>query len=363
MTPEASSPVRLHTGRVWRTYTGGRRIDALHGREDPANGNFPEDWIMSVVTANNAGRTSNAAEGLSFLAGTRVPLRDVLAADPAAMLGDRHARAWGGNPGVLLKVIDAAERLTVQAHPNARTARELFASPFGKTECWHILGGQAAGGEPPCVYLGFRHGVTRREWARWFWAQDIPRMLGALHRFDAVPGQTVLIEGGVPHAIGRGCLLLEVQEPTDLTVRVERTTPAGHPVPDALCHQGAGFSRMLDCFDYGSACAREEAVRAWFIPPQRQRLAEGAVTERLIGYDRTPCFALYRHTVERTARFAPDGAFSGLYVYGGSGSLHDATGVSALRPGDQFFLPASRQAFSIHAESTVTLFECRGPHV
>ena len=75
-------------------------------------------------------------------------------------------------------------------------------------------------------------------------------MLSCLHKVPVKKGDTFIIRGGVPHGIGAGCFLVEIQEPTDYTIRTERVTPSGLPVADAMCHQGLGFEKMFDCFDY-----------------------------------------------------------------------------------------------------------------
>ncbi|MFA6507822.1 MAG: class I mannose-6-phosphate isomerase, partial [Treponemataceae bacterium] len=205
---DVSKPFKLSPSRAWRTYLGGKLLDELTG-EKGEDGHFPEEWMMSVVSARNAGRETWINEGLSFVVGTDPPvsLKSLIDGSPAELLGQSHAARFGGNPGVLVKLIDSAERLTVQVHPDRPTARALFHSDFGKTECWHILGGRNVGGKAPCVYLGFKPGVTREIWRSLFDSQNIPGMLDCLHHFKAEPGDTFLIEGGVPHAIGAGCFL------------------------------------------------------------------------------------------------------------------------------------------------------------
>ena len=64
--------------------------------------------------------------------------------------------------GVLTKLIDSAERLTLQVHPDKPTALRLFQSQYGKTECWHILSGHPVNGEEPCIYYGFQPDMTAR---------------------------------------------------------------------------------------------------------------------------------------------------------------------------------------------------------
>ena len=67
-----SMPQRLDNPRAWRTYLGGSVVSALHG-ETGEDGHFPEEWIMSVVSARNAGREQFADEGLSHESGMDSP--------------------------------------------------------------------------------------------------------------------------------------------------------------------------------------------------------------------------------------------------------------------------------------------------
>ena len=75
-------------------------------------------------------------------------------------------------------------------------------------------------------------------------------MLNALHRFELKKGDFIFVEGGVPHAIGAGCFMAELQEPTDLMVIPERITPSGVELSDVKLHCGLGFEKMFDCFIY-----------------------------------------------------------------------------------------------------------------
>jgi len=354
-------PIRLDNPRAWRTYLGGSALSALHG-EAGKDDHFPEEWIMSVVAARNAGREHIHDEGLSHLMDTGETLKDWLAQDAVAALGEAHAQRHGAHPGVLVKLIDSAERLTVQVHPDQPTARALFNSAFGKTECWHILGGHTVDGEPPCIYLGFVPGTTREQWQALFEAQDIPGMLSCLHRFPVQVGDTVLIEGGVPHAIGAGCFLAEIQEPTDYTIRVERTTPSGFPVADFMCHQGLGFERMFACFHY-DGLPRETVRERWFIKPRLTRAQAGGRTITLIDATDTPMFAMRRVQVQGSFTLTMTPRFSGLYVLSGEGTLACEGDEQRIGKAEQYFLPAGiRQLrFTAAPGKPLVMLQCFGP--
>jgi mannose-6-phosphate isomerase len=333
-------PIKLNNARAWRTYLGGKLLDQLHGRKEGTDAHFPEEWIMSVVSARNVGREHMKDEGLSILENDEnLSLKSIIEANPAAFLGEQHALKYDNQMGVLVKIIDAAERLTVQVHPDRIMAKDLFQSTYGKTECWYILGGRDIDGNVPCIYLGFKKGVTKEQWKKLFDEQDISGMLNALNKFEVREGEVILIEGGTPHAIGGGCFLVEIQEPTDYTIRVEKTTPSGFQIDDYMCHQGLGFEKMMDCFNYDTY-TEEEVREKWFISGNIIDIQEGGTTTSLIGYDSTEYFKMNQIEVSTELILNLDNVFSGLYILEGEGEMI-SNGVSQkIRKGNQFFIPA-----------------------
>src|SRR3954469_10367468 len=109
-------------------------VDALRG-EDEEDGEYPEDWLGSVVPARNPTRDEPEA-GLSRLDDGRL-LRDAVAEDPA----------YWGEPTVLVKLLDPAGRLPVHAHPDRAFAREHLGSAYGKTEAWIVVATRAGDAE------------------------------------------------------------------------------------------------------------------------------------------------------------------------------------------------------------------------
>lgn len=358
----AAAPLPLEPTRVRRTYRGGSGLDRWHGLP-AAEGDRPEEWLASMTEAHNPGFAPVADEGLSaaVVAGQRVLLRDLVARDPAAMLGQAHAARYGSQPGVLAKVIDSAERLSIQVHPDKAFARRYFHSEYGKTECWHILGTRTVDGQPPCLLMGFRPGVTRTRWEALYQRQDIPGMLACLNRVTPRVGETWLIRGGMPHAIGPGCRLVEIQEPTDYTLRSERTRADGSPIPDALIHQGLGEAALLECFHYEPMDG--DALRAaCCLAPTVRPLAGGGQWQLLVGPRDTPCFAMERVTAVAPVTLTAAGRFSVLAVLEGQGVLGWPGGRLPLRPGGQLFLPAGVGRFTLCGDGgPVTVIRCHPP--
>lgn len=332
-------PIKLSNERVWRTYLGGSMIDRLHGMEETEDSHYPEEWIASLTAARNAGREQYTEDGLSKLASdSSVYLKSLIESDPQRYLGKSHVDAAGASLGVLVKLIDSSERLGIQVHPDRAQAKKLFNSAYGKTECWHILGGRKINDEAPHIYVGFKEGVTRELWQELFVRQDIEGMLSRMHRYDVAPGDTILIEGGVPHAIGSGCFLIEIQEPTDYTIRVERVTPSGLHVADSMCHQGIGFDKMFECFHY-EPLNRDETYKHWFLQTKCLYECNGGQINSLISYEDTPFFRMEELKVKEQLKVIQENSFAILYVIDGGGSLKTDAGKLEVQKGEQYFLP------------------------
>jgi len=359
-----NQPIKLSFAGAWRTYLGGAMLREFLGETNAQDDHFPEEWIMSVVSARNPGREDVKDEGLSKLASSsEISLKSVIEKDPLYYLGKDFVKKNGEGLGVLIKLIDSYERLSVQVHPNRTKAQELFHSAYGKTECWHILGGREVLGEVPSIYLGFKPGITREEWKHLFDIQDIPGMLNCMHKFPVKKGETVIINGGVPHAIGAGCFLTEIQEPTDYTIRIERTTESGLKIDDRMCHQGLGFDKMFDCFAY-DGLTEEETRERWFVPQKKVQDTPEYTYTSLIDGSTTKMFSLYDIEVKKGSFALPlPQYFSGIYVMSGEGVMECNGEEYSLSAGDEFFIPAGCAEVKFTSESSLKAFHFYGPSV
>ena len=309
-------PVRLAPTRVYRFYRGGALIGRLRGEEE-TDGEFPEDWVGSVTVASNPGRHEPEA-GLSRLADGRL-LRDAIADDPESWLGAPHVARLASTTGLLVKLLDAAERLPVHAHPDRAFAREHFGSPFGKTEAWFVV---ATRSEAADLWVGLREEVDAATYRAWIEEQDSDALLGSLNRISVSAGDVVYVPAGVPHAIGAGVLIAELQEPTDFSIVCEW---AGYPIDPGDAHLGIGWDSALDALDL----RRHEPVRE--LPPQA------------------------RSFFWADESLDPPGRFGVLVVLEGDGTI---AGERA-RAGDCFVVPAA--AADLEAEGSVRVLRCLAP--
>ena len=295
-------------------YRGAGRIAAF--RSGPALADRPEDWVASTTT-----RFGLAPSGLSALPDGRL-LADAVAADPAWWLGPGRT-----DTGILVKLLDAGQRLPLHVHPDRRFAHEHLASPYGKTEAWVIVSA-----EPDAyVHLGFARDVAPEELAGWVAGQRTDDMLAATNRVPIRAGDAVLCPAGLPHAIGPGVLLVEIQEPTDFSVLLEYEAfglDGGH--------LELGWELALQCVDRS----------AW--SPERVAALRGDDT-RLLPAEADPFFtaARLRGPVATLAA-----AFSVVVVVSGAGTLAGAHDELAVRRGDTLVVPYAAGRLTLSGDVT-----------
>ena len=313
-------PLKQSPTRVWRTYRGGKLLEEFFGIESPKDSDYPEDWISSFIEATNPNYVKN--EGVSRTDGGLIT-QFVTSAD----FGPGR-----DEPALLTKLLDAGERLGIQVHPTDDYSKTHFGTPFGKTECWHILDKRTP---DACIYLGFKPHVTKELWKELFLKQDIPSMLDCLHKFTPDIGDTVLVRGGMPHAIGAGIFMLEIQQPCDYTMRVETTTAYGTKLTPKQIHYGLGEEKMLDCFDY-NGLDRETTKSRCFLKHETE-FTESYRRTPLVTYSDTPFFAL-EYIAGENYCFTPN-SFVSVVVTDGDGWITYADKAVPAKKGDKFFLP------------------------
>ena len=196
---------------VYKDYLwGGSRIPETFHRPLP-EGIYAESWEiadrndgMSVVTNGPlAGQT----------------LRALLEDNATGILG---TRTKGTQFPLLIKLIDARQKLSVQVHPNTKTAATLGGE--AKTEMWYLLGDNETE-----LYCGLKKGITREDLTK---AIDQGTCAETLRTIPVKKGDAVFVGGGSVHSIGENCLILEVQQNSNTTYRFydwDRVDANGQP--------------------------------------------------------------------------------------------------------------------------------------
>ncbi len=308
-------PLSLQANQPPRFYRGGPRIAALRG-VPPGEDHLPEDWVGSTTTTFGA-----TDEGLSTLEDGR-RLRDAVIAEPDAFLGPEHVEHFGPDPALLVKLLDAGERLPVHVHPGRDFARRQLGSRYGKTEAWLIVSAEPGAR----VYIGFRDDVEADVLHGWVDRNDGCALLGALHEWPVCAGDVVFVPAGTPHAIGEGILLVELQEPTDFSIMLEQPV-AGGLQPEL----GLGWDVALEAVD--RAGLREPRLRSLAGMPRPLRVGASA----LLPAAADPYFRAERIEPQTISELDP--GFSIIIVLEGEGRLAAGADEHRLRRGDTVLIP------------------------
>ena len=206
---------------------GGRRIARILP-DAPAEGPIAEAWLVSDVDNNLSVVTDGP------LAGTT--LRGLMQTRNAELGLPHHDRF-----PLLIKIIDAAQPLSVQVHPNDEQAQALEGQPRGKTEAWYILHAEPGAK----VYAGFKPGVDRATFLSEFHAG---RIENTLHSFEPKAGECIYLPAGTVHAAGAGLTIFEVQQTSDITYRLHDwgrvDAKTGKP-------RELHIEKAIECLDFG----------------------------------------------------------------------------------------------------------------
>jgi mannose-6-phosphate isomerase len=346
----ASNPVFFERNRVFRVYRGGKLFHGFFGDED-MDGNYPEEWIASGVKALNRDSRSRY-EGISKIRGSEVYFDWLLANYKEQMLGERD------NFDILVKILDSAIRLPAQAHPDKAFSRKHFNSGYGKTEMWIIL----ATRENAKIYFGFKDGVGRDDFISAIEKSESDKdiMASLLNEIPAEKGQVYLIPSKMAHAIGYGCLILEVQEPTDFTIQPEAWC-GDYRLNEYEMYLGLKKEQALECFDF-SICGME-AVKLGRKQPFVLNESGAIYSETLISYEDTTCFSVNRHKVMK-GNMVLENAPSVCIITEGTGILEKEAFQQIIKKGDYFFLPfAAKNKCRIKTESGIVFVECLPPNL
>lgn len=187
--------------RIW----GGHRLRESLGFEAPLNTPVGEAWLISDHQAHESRVASGAWRGQS--------LHDLVLSRPDYLLGSCARPTIHGRFPLLLKILDAADVLSVQVHPDDAAAARLGEPDVGKTEMWHVL--DALPGS--ALICGLDPTLTREQFLAAVENNTIP---SAMCSFPAPGGTTAFVAAGTVHAIGAGILLAEIQQNSDITYRI-----------------------------------------------------------------------------------------------------------------------------------------------
>ncbi len=163
-----------------------------------------ESWEISSIQEN----ISVVSNG--FLAGN--DLQEIIEIYMGDIVGDKVYNKFGNEFPILIKLIDATDTLSIQVHPNDEVAEKRHHA-FGKTEMWYVLES-----EPNSqIITGFNRNVTKKEYQEHLINHTLKDILNVEQAFK---DDIFFLPSGRIHAIGKGVLLAEIQQASDITYRI-----------------------------------------------------------------------------------------------------------------------------------------------
>jgi mannose-6-phosphate isomerase len=196
--PLKFTPICLE--KMW----GGNRLKTILGKNFDNLPNCGESWEISAVEGN----VSEVSNG--FLAGNSIT--DLIEVYMGDLVGDKVYKEYGIEFPLLFKFIDANDDLSIQVHPGDDLARERH-NAYGKTEMWYVVHAE----EGALINSGFNREVLPELYTELL---EEGRLAEILCYDEVEPGDVFFIPAGRVHAIGKGVLLAEIQQTSDITYRI-----------------------------------------------------------------------------------------------------------------------------------------------
>ncbi len=196
--------------KIW----GGNKIRTLLNKDYGSLTNCGESWEISGVAGDLSVVSAGELKGRS--------LPDLIDEYGPKLVGRQVYQEFGNKFPLLVKFIDADDDLSIQVHPNDEIAKERHNS-FGKTEMWYII--QSDPGST--LYTGFSEKVSKDQFRDY---SQSNRVLDILNKESVCANDVYFLPSGRIHSIGKGILLAEIQQTSDVTYRVydfDRTDNTG----------------------------------------------------------------------------------------------------------------------------------------
>jgi mannose-6-phosphate isomerase len=284
--------------RIW----GGRKLAELFGKKLPADKCIGESWEIVDRPEAQSVVASGPLKGNTLHELWTHHRREVFGESPNTA---RESRGFPDRFPLLIKLLDAPERLSLQVHPPEKIAEKLGGEP--KTECWYIVAAEADAE----IFVGFKKPITREQFEK---SLRDGSAADYLHRIRVKEGDAMFLPAGRFHGIGGGSVLIEIQQNSDTTYRVfdwNRIDPATDK-PRKL-----HIDQALECIDFNDVAPK-------LIEPKGELLI------------RHELFEIQKWTLEKKRVIAEPGRFAiGVCL---TGELVCAG--RRFKPGDFFLVPA-----------------------
>lgn len=190
----------IYLDKIW----GGKRINTVLNKDYGNLPNCGESWEISGVEGN----ISVVDNG--FLAGNN--LQELIEIYMGDLVGDKIFKQFGEEFPLLVKFIDAQDDLSIQVHPDDKLSKERH-NAFGKTEMWYVVDTEKGA----LINSGFNQQLSKEQYLKQI---ENGKLTNLLHYDETQEGDVFFIPAGRVHAIGKGVLVAEIQQTSDVTYRI-----------------------------------------------------------------------------------------------------------------------------------------------
>ena len=300
---------------VYKDYLwGGGRIPRIFGSKPGHTGTCAESWEIADRPEGMSIVSNGAAKGKS--------LHELVETMGQSLVGTvGKSKIFP----LLIKIIDARERLSVQVHPDEHTA--AASGGEAKTEMWYALAGE----RNAHIFAGFLPGTDRKAFEAALAAKRIEKVLRDL---PIKTGEAIFIPGGRVHVIGEGCLLLEVQQNSNTTYRVhdwDRVDKDGKP-------RELHMDKALQVINWSDN-------NAAIIKPKELADEGGNGVWQIVKY---PFFNLVRIDLKKKLVVKKDGcSFHALFVVVGQMKVEGNGVAEDISAGTSCLLPAALESYTL----------------
>ena len=298
--------------RIW----GGHKLADLFGKNLPANKRIGESWEIVDRPEAQSVVVNGVFKGKTLHELWSQHREEVFGASPKTA---REARALPNRFPLLIKLLDAQEKLSLQVHPSEKIAAKLGGEP--KTECWYV----AAADPGAELFVGFRKPITREAFQKSLHAGSAA---DHVHTIRVKQGDAMFLPAGRFHAVGTGNVLVEIQQNSDTTYRVF----------DWHRKDENGKARQLHV-DQALESINFDDVVPKLIEPKGELLVKH------------PLFEIQKWNLDAPREAAPRGQFAIFCCLSGKLCCADVD----LRPGEFFLVPASLQDRQLHPRANGTM--------
>lgn len=310
-----------------RALWGGTRLASLLDKNSAHLDDCSESWEVVDLDDDQ----QSVVDSGTFSTWT---LRRLVEDHPLELLG-RHAPL--DRFPLLLKFLDATDRLSLQVHPDDHVAARHHPRLRGKAEAWVVLTAEPFSR----LWVGLQPGTTAETLTTAIDSDDIDSCVAS---FPAQPGQCVIVPAGTVHAIGEGIVLAEIQQASDLTYRLYdwgRLDRDGSP-------RAIDLERGLEAINFEAGPVLPSSI------PQLDSTHQVTRVE-------CPEFRVVEHQVHGHHKLVNDNRCRIVTTIAGNGSLETDDSHHALSPGRTVLLPASVASVQLNSNDGLTLLDSHLP--